>query len=163
MPRTYFKYDRSLLGGLCRCAYRSLLTFLREVVGLKEGVPGAVPAIHSFGGDPAKWHPHLHVLSTDGLFKDSGTFYVMKNVDLKPLEEIFRAELFRFLKREGIITDELTNKFLKWRHSGFSVDNGVRTEKEDKEGAEAKAQHIESKLGKSGIVLLTSKNRFLII
>jgi putative transposase len=72
MLRIYFKYDRSLLGGLCQCAWRSLLTFLKEVVGLKEGVPGAVIAIHTFGADPVKWHPHLHVLSTDGLFKDTG-------------------------------------------------------------------------------------------
>ncbi|MBU2511692.1 transposase zinc-binding domain-containing protein [bacterium] len=57
MLRIYFKYDRSLLGGLCQCAWRSLLTFLREVVGLKDGVPGAVLAIHTFGADPAKWHP----------------------------------------------------------------------------------------------------------
>ncbi len=42
MLRIYFKYDRSLLTGLRQCAYRSLLTFLREVVGLKNGVPGVV-------------------------------------------------------------------------------------------------------------------------
>jgi len=66
----------------------------------------------------------------------------MKDVDLKPLEELFRAELFRFLKKEGKITDELINKLLKWRHSGFSVDNGVRIEKEDKEGTEAIAQYM---------------------
>ncbi len=49
MLRIYFKYDRSLLTGLCQCAYRSLLIFLREVVGLKNGVPGVVMAIHTFG------------------------------------------------------------------------------------------------------------------
>ena len=90
------------------------------MVGLKDGIPGAVLAIHTFGSDPTKFHPHLHVLSTNGLFKDTGTFYMRKNVDLKPLEEIFRAELFRFLKREGKITDELINKLMKWRRSGFS-------------------------------------------
>jgi hypothetical protein len=142
MLRIYFKYDRSLLGGLCQCAWRSLLSFLREVVGLKDGVPGAVLAIHTFGADPGKWHPHLHILATDGLFKDTGTFYVMKDVDLKPLEELFRAEVFRFLKKEGKITEELINKLSKWRHSGFSVDNGVRIEKEKKEGTEAIAQYM---------------------
>jgi len=40
MLRIYFKYDRSLLTRLCQCSYRSLLTFFREVVGLKNGVPG---------------------------------------------------------------------------------------------------------------------------
>ncbi len=44
--------------------------------------------------------------SKQQLFKDTGTFYVMKDADLKPLEELFRAEVFRFLKKEGKITDE---------------------------------------------------------
>ena len=92
--------------------------------------------------DFSKYHPHLHVLATDGLFRDTGTFYVMKEVDLKPLEALFRAELFTFLKKEGKITDELINKLLKWRHSGFSIDNGVRIKKEDKEGREAIAQYM---------------------
>jgi len=105
-------------------------------------VPGAVMAIHTFGADPEKWHPQLHILSTDGLFRDTGTFYIMKDVNLKPLAELFRAELFRFLKKEGKITDDLINKLIKWRHSGFSVDNGVRIKKEDKEGTEAIAQYM---------------------
>lgn len=142
MLRVYFKYDRSLQTGLCQCAYRSLLTFLREVVGLKDGVPGVVMAIHTFGADPAKWHPHLHAFVADGLFKDTGTFYVMRKVDLKPLEELFRAELFKFLKKEGKITADLVSKLSAWKHSGFSIDNGVRIEQEDKDGTEAIAQYI---------------------
>ncbi len=49
----------------------------------------------------------------------------MKDVDLKPLEELFRAEVFKMLKMEGKITDELINKLSAWKHSGFSVDNQV--------------------------------------
>ncbi len=116
--------------------------FLNKKGRPKEGVPGRVMAIHTFGADPAKWHPHLHVLATDGLFRDTGTFYVMKDVDLKPLEELFRAELFKMLKKEGKITDEIINKLSTWKHSGFSVDNGVRIKKDDKEGREAIAQYM---------------------
>jgi len=112
------------------------------VVGLKDGVPGAVMQIHTFGSSPEKYHPHLHVLATDGLFRDTGTFYVMKDVDLKPLEELFRAEVFKFLKKEGKITDELIKKLSAWRHSGFSIDNGVRIKKDDKDGREAIAQYM---------------------
>ena len=66
----------------------------------------------------------------------------MKDVDLNPLEDLFRAEVFRFLKREGKISDELISKLLKWRNSGFSVDNGKRIEKDDKEGREAIVQYM---------------------
>ncbi|MCP4749932.1 MAG: hypothetical protein GY866_03475 [Proteobacteria bacterium] len=55
---------------------------------------------------------------------------------------MFRAELFKFLKKEGKITDDLINKLSAWKHYGFSVDNGVRIKKEDGEGREAIAQYM---------------------
>ena len=142
MLRLYFKYDRSLLTGLCQCAYRSLLAFLREVVGLKDGVPGAVMVIHTFGSSPERWHPHLHVLATDGLFRETGTFYVMRDINLKPLEDLFRNEIFKFLRKEGKISNEIIRKLSEWKHSGFSIDNGVRITKNDKDGREAIAQYM---------------------
>ena len=138
----YISPGSSLLTGLCQCAYRSLLTFLKEVVGLKYGVPGVVLAIHTFGEYPDKFHPHLHAIVTDGLFRDTGTFYAMRPTDLKPLEDLFRAEVFKFLKKEGKITDELIRKLMAWRHSGFSIDNGVRIKRDDTKGREAIAQYI---------------------
>ncbi|MBU2514557.1 hypothetical protein KJ966_24800 [bacterium] len=61
----------------------------------------------------------------------------MKRVDLNPLEELFRAEVFKFLKKEGKISDDLVQKLKGWKHSGFSVDNGVRIERGDEKGREA--------------------------
>ncbi len=43
---------KKVLTGPCQCAYRSLLRFLREVVGLKNAVPGVVMAIHTIGEYP---------------------------------------------------------------------------------------------------------------
>lgn len=45
--------------------------------------------IHSYG-EYLDWHPHLHLLMADGLFMRSGLFYVLPQVSLKPLEELFR-------------------------------------------------------------------------
>lgn len=140
--RIYFKHDRSLLTGLCQCAYKSLLTFLRQVVQLKNGVPGAVMAIHTFGEYPDKFHPHIHVIATDGLFNDNGLFYVMRETDLKPLEDLFRAEVFNILKKEGKINGEIIKKLMSWKYSGFSVDNGVRISEKDEKGRESVAQYI---------------------
>ena len=66
----------------------------------------------------------------------------MKDVDLKPLEELFRAQVFKMLKKEGKITNEIINKLSTWKHSGFSVDNGVRIKKDDREGREAIVQYM---------------------
>jgi len=66
----------------------------------------------------------------------------MPKTDLKPLEEIFRAAVFSMLKEEGKITDEIIDKLLKWRHSGFNIDNGMRISRDDEKGRESVAQYI---------------------
>ncbi len=142
MLRVYFKHERELLSKLCRCAYESLLIFLRNAIGLTEGVPGVVMSIQTFGDYPDRFHPHLHCIVSNGIFKDNGTFYVMPKTDLKPLEEIFRGKVFRMLKKEKKITDEIINNLMSWRHSGFSVHNGVRIARDDDEGREKIAQYI---------------------
>ncbi len=142
MLRIYFKYDRSLLSKLCLIAYHSLLLFFRSHINLNEGVPGVALIIHTFGNYPDKFHPHVHLIVTDGLFRDTGTFYVMRKVDLKPLEDIFKASIFKMLKKEGKINDDLIRKLSQWKHSGFSVHNGVRIEKDNKKGREALSQYI---------------------
>ena len=94
MLRIYFKHNRALLTKLCRCAYDSLLIFLQNVIGLQDGIPGVVLSIHTFGDYPEKFHPHIHAIAAYGLFRKTVKFYVMPDVDLKPLEEIFRLKVF---------------------------------------------------------------------
>ena len=142
MLRIYFRNDRKLLSKLCHCAYKSLVIFLRKTIGLEDGVVGAITVIHTFGDFPDKFHPHLHIIATDGLFSKTKTFYVMRKVDLKPLEELFRALIFKMLKKQGKINQDLINKLLNWKNSGFNVHNGVRIEKDDEKGRESIAQYI---------------------
>ena len=68
----------------------------------------------------------------------------MPNSDLKPLAELFRAEVLKMLKKEGLIDDQFIAMIMKWRHtSGFSVDNGVRIARDDQKGQTAVAQISE--------------------
>ena len=140
--RVYFKYDRKLLAQLCHCTYEGLLEFLRTSIGLSDGVPGVVITIHTFGDYMEKFHPHLHAIVSNGLFRKSGTFYVMPKVDLAPLTQLFRVTVLQMLKAEGKIGDELINNLMNWKHTGFSVHNGVRIAKDDDVGKENLAQYI---------------------
>jgi len=142
MRRIYIKYSRSLLTGLCQGTYKSLLTFLRDTLGRKERVPGVVKTIHRFGEYPEKFHPHIHAIVIDGLFTDTGLFLVRKRVDLKPLEQLFRTGIFKFLKKEGKITDDLIRNLMGWKHSGFNANNGVRIKRGDEKAREVIAQYI---------------------
>jgi hypothetical protein len=97
--------------------------------------------IHTFG-DYARFHPHLHAIVADGLFRKSGSFYVLPRCEMKQLEEIFRSSILAMLKRKGKIADDLIGKLMNWRHSGFSVYAGNRIARDDKAGQEALAQYI---------------------
>jgi hypothetical protein len=77
-------------------------TGLETVLDAKTGKPGTVTAIQPYS-DYGRWHPHLHLLVADGLFMPNGSFYAMPNIDLKPLQELFRATVLKMLKKEGKI------------------------------------------------------------
>jgi hypothetical protein len=140
--RYHFKYNRKLLTRLCHCANRSLKTFFRTALNQPQGEIGAVMAIQTFG-DYGRWHPHLHIIVADGLFLLNGSFYVMPKVDLKPLQELFRASVLKMLLREGRIDEELITKIMRWRYvSGFSVHKGDQLARDDGDGQEALAQYI---------------------
>ena len=58
--------------------------------------------IHTFG-EYLDFHPHLHALVADGLFTRDGLFHVMPEVNLVPLEELFRARVITFLVGKGLL------------------------------------------------------------
>ena len=141
MLRPYFRYDRDLLKDLCRVAHECLIEFLRTSLGLPEGIPGIVMAIHTFG-EYLDFHPHLHALVADGLFARSGVFHVMPETGLKPLEELFRARVITFLVDKGLLPPERARMLRGWVHSGFNVHRGRRVLSRERKDMERLAQYI---------------------
>jgi hypothetical protein len=139
--RRYFLYDRKLLSELSRCAWETLKVFFQETVSEEGAVPGVVIAIQSFG-DFLGFNPHLHILCTDGCFYGEGVFRVAPYFHTKPLEEIFRHKVFKVLLSRGIITQDLVNMLLSWRHSGFNVFCVPRIYPKDKNAMEKLARYI---------------------
>ena len=114
--RKFFLYDRKLLGKFSQCAANSLAKFFKITLRKKAGIPGVVVAIQSFG-DYARFHPHLHALVADGLFLESGYFFVMPKVNLRPLQELFRGHVLKMLKKEGLIDNTFITMIMKWRYT----------------------------------------------
>ncbi len=139
--RRYFLYDRKLLSDLTRCAWETLKESFQEAVPEKDAVPGAVIAIHTFG-DFLGWHPHLHVLCTDGCFYGNGMFRVAPLFEIKHLEEIFRHKVFKLLLKKEKITAELVEMVSAWRHSGFNVFCGSRIQPGSEDAIENLARYI---------------------
>ncbi|MCB2182707.1 MAG: transposase zinc-binding domain-containing protein [Desulfobulbaceae bacterium] len=160
--RKFFLYNRKLLSKLCICAQKSLLSFFRIALGLEDGVLGSVMTIQTFG-DYARWHPHIHSITADGLFLPNGVFHVMPKISIRPLVELFRAEVLKMLQKEGLIDDAFIAMIMKWRFtSGFSVDNSVRIAKDDRKGQTAVAQYILRSPFSSGKITYTSSTGMVI-
>lgn len=104
---------------LSQCAY-CLKEFFQTTLNRKEAVPGAVISIQTFG-DLVNFHPHLYCLVTDGCFMPNGWFYVLPEINVKKLESLFRHKFLKLLLSEKKISEELVEKLLSWKNSGFSI------------------------------------------
>jgi len=141
MLRRYFLYDRKLLSDLSACGWESLKAFFRAVLPEEGAVPGAVVAIQTFG-DFLGFHPHLHILCSDGCFYGDGMFKVSPTFDTKPLEEIFRHKIFKMLLSKGKIIQEMVDLVMSWKNSGFNVFCGPRIQPGDEGAMDNLARYI---------------------
>ena len=90
----------------------------------------------------ADFNPHLHVLAADGAFLADGRFAALPPVPGTLLAEGFRRAVLDFLVKNEALADELRQRMLAWRHSGFSVHNAVRVPAEDAEGRKKLAGYM---------------------
>jgi ribosomal protein S27E len=123
--RIFFKFRRRLLGELCRSAVRALTVYLEALAG-EELVPGIIVAVQTFG-DRLNFHPHLHLLVTEGGVDRAGIFHRLPRLDDARLAEIFAREVLALLVGKGLLSPEWAERILSWRHTGFNVHSRVRT------------------------------------
>jgi hypothetical protein len=141
MLRVYFRYDRRLLGDLCRVAAEVLVKSFRVLLATPQAEPGLVVCVHSFG-NLLNFHPHLHVMATDGGFTPEGVFHPLPTMSLEPIEELFRHRVFTMLMRKGLLTHERIKLLKSWEHSGFNVNASVRIGADDATGRENLARYL---------------------
>ena len=139
--RVYFMFDRKLLTKLSRCAWKVLNLYLTQAVPTDDAKAGSAVAVQSFG-DFQNFHPHLHILCTDGCFYNDDAFMVCPPPDTVELEKLFRYEVFKMLKSEGKINDVVIENMMNWRHSGFNVYCGKAIWPHNEEGLENLARYI---------------------
>jgi hypothetical protein len=130
--RPYFLHHRSLLGDLSRVAARTVTAFIRATLGERHLSVGIVSSIQTHGS-LANWHPHLHMLVTDGGFRPDGTFVRMPLHDVTTLTEAFRRAVLKLFVKRELMDVETAQGILAWPHSGFHVHDGVRVAADDRE------------------------------
>ena len=139
--RIYFRFDRRLLGELCRAAARTVTTVYRAVSGRPDALPGVVGAIQTFG-QLVHFHPHIHALVSEGVFLPDGSFLPVPKLATEPFLKLWEQEVFALLLTEGKITPEVVQGMRSWQHSGFSVDQSVRLEAGDSQAIQRLIQYF---------------------
>ena len=82
------------------------MVVLRATFREPDVVPGVVASIQTFG-TLVNWHPHLHLVVTDGAFRPDGTFLHLGFHEVEVLTEAFRRAVLReFVRRELLTPDD---------------------------------------------------------
>ncbi len=122
--RAWCLYRRSLLGDLARVAARTVTAAVRALTGEPTLAVGIVGCLQTHGS-LANWHPHIHMIATDGGFRADGTFVSWPAHDTAALTEAFRRAVLRLFLRRGLFEREDAEAMLAWPHSGFHVHDAV--------------------------------------
>jgi hypothetical protein len=97
---------------------------IRTLTGERDLAVGIVACLQTHGSR-ANWHPHLHLLVTDGGFRLDGTFVSWPAHDTARLTEAFRRAVLRLFVRLELFDEEQAAGMLTWPHSGFHVHTAV--------------------------------------
>ncbi|GAB1343428.1 IS91 family transposase [Gemmatimonas sp.] len=129
--RAYCLYRRRLLGEIARVAARTVTAAIRTLTGERDLAVGIVACLQTHGSR-ANWHPHLHLLVTDGGFRPDGTFVSWPAHDTARLTEAFRRAVLRLFVRLELFDEEQAAGMLTWPHSGFHVHTAVWVPEDDR-------------------------------
>jgi hypothetical protein len=138
--RPLFRRRRELLVELARAAAEASVELLRRATG--EDLRSGLVVSLATAGDLLQWHPHLHILATDGGFAAGGTFVGPAQWDATLLMSLFRQRLLARLLDRHAISQQLVKKLLAWRHPGFSAHVGEPIPPEDKKRLEDTAAYL---------------------
>jgi hypothetical protein len=122
--RPFFRYNRSLLSDLCLSAVRAITLYMKTRTE-RDLMPGVVAVIQTFG-NRLNFHPHLHMLVTEGGRTQDGSFQPVPIFNDAALTRIFAHEVLTLLVSKDLISPETREKILSWRHTGFNTHSKVR-------------------------------------
>lgn len=126
--RSGFIRNREFLNDLSGIVWEATKEFMQRTLHV-EGVPGGIQVIQTHGNllNP---NPHIHSITSDGLFTENGTFYCMPHCSEKAkdyLLKLFEKKVCDFVPEHKIAGEKNIRRILGQKHSGFSVfiDTGI--------------------------------------
>jgi dienelactone hydrolase len=127
--RVFLRYDQRLFGKISRLIFSLIAEFYSTASG-KPITSAAVVGFMPFG-DALRFNPHFHALILEGGFGPDGQFFHLPIHDTARLAQLLRQRTVGLFLKLGLITESFAETLLRWRHSGFSVNNSVLLEDHD--------------------------------
>jgi Putative transposase len=124
---------------MARLAYETVREMMLAAVEVEVDAdatdtrPGMVAVIQTFASS-LKWNPHIHSITSRGLFTTDGQWIPVPYVDAHKAELLFRHKILRLLRQRELISQERIDLLLSWRNSGVSVHNRTTVYPDDIEG-----------------------------
>jgi hypothetical protein len=122
--RAYCLYRRRLRGEIARVAARTV-TAIRTLTGERAPAVGIVACLQMHGSR-ANWHPHRHLLVTDGGFRPDGALVSWPVHSTARLTVAFRRTVLRLFVRLELFDEDQSAGMLMWPHAEFNVQTAVR-------------------------------------
>jgi hypothetical protein len=84
----------------------------------------------------------LHALILEDGFDPNGQFSFLPIHDTAHLTQLLGQRIVGLFLGPDLVTGSFAETLLRWRHSGFSVDNSVRLDSDDHRARQALAQYV---------------------
>jgi hypothetical protein len=122
--RVYFRYDRKLLGKLCRAAYDTVCDVFRLEIDADCGFPAMIGTVQTFG-DLIHWNSHVHAIVPEGVFTENGHtstglskgFVHIPDIWKHRAAELWRERVFSMLLDEMKINETVAASMRGWKLS----------------------------------------------
>ncbi|MCC6932093.1 MAG: transposase zinc-binding domain-containing protein [Deltaproteobacteria bacterium] len=109
--RSYFKFDRTLLSILHKCARLAWTQYLNSII--PDSTPSMVSSIHT-AGRFLEFHPHVHSITLNGAIDKNSNFIPLASIDTEQVETLFQQYVFQALHEKELITEEIIINMSTW-------------------------------------------------
>jgi hypothetical protein len=140
--RWFLDRDRKVCDGVSRILATEVDRFLGKAAGMQEGRSGSLQFLQWGSSHDLKKHLHFHQMSTDGVFverESAAAFHEAKPPapgEVRAVEQRIARRVLKLFVRRGHLEKEEMDGWMKWEHSGFSLDASVAVEAPDRAGLE---------------------------
>ena len=138
--RVFFKHDRRLFSEVSRLLFDVIHSFYTVAAG-RPIRTASVLAYQSYG-DLLRFNPHSHALILEGGFDRAGRFVFIPLSDLTRMTQYLRRRVVKFFRDKRLISEDFAETLLRWKFSGFSIDNSARVAAYDEQARQSLAQYI---------------------